>query len=141
METSNSNLVLGEMPIGTLPQNIPEEHIPYGNGRAHSSNGYRQIAFNHQCDVAIAITCNIKRQGLANILPPRTTRHKTAFIIVNQTPHRIEPSPIRALQTMVNIPTSLPYAAPCVTAHIAKTGVHDIVNALRNPHPGILVIR
>ena len=42
----------------------------------------RQIAFNLQSGVAITITCNLGKQGVSNILPPRTCRHKTAFLVI-----------------------------------------------------------
>lgn len=34
---------------------------------------------------AITITCNLSKQGVCNILPPRTCRHKTAFIVIDET--------------------------------------------------------
>ena len=63
----------------------------------------RQIAFNLQSGGdAITITCNLKNQGPRNILPPKTTRYKTAFIVIDETdtdklsqrrlPHADEPS-------------------------------------------------
>lgn len=42
----------------------------------------RQIAFNLQSGGAIAITCNLGKQGVCNILPPKTCRHKTAFLVI-----------------------------------------------------------
>lgn len=32
--------------------------------------------------MAITITCNLGKQGVTNILPPKTTRHKTAFLVI-----------------------------------------------------------
>lgn len=48
-------------------------------------NGKKQIAINQQYGLAITITCNLGKQGVCNILPPRTCRHKTAFIVINET--------------------------------------------------------
>ena len=45
-------------------------------------NGKKQIPINIQSGGAITITCNLGKQGVCNILPPRTCRHKTAFIVI-----------------------------------------------------------
>lgn len=45
-------------------------------------SGARQIPINLQSEVAITITCNLGKQGVCNILPPRTCRHKTAFLVI-----------------------------------------------------------
>lgn len=42
----------------------------------------KQIPFNLQSGTAITITCNLGKQGISNILPPRTCRHKTALIVI-----------------------------------------------------------
>lgn len=45
-------------------------------------SGARQIPINLQSEVAITITCNLGKQGVCNILPPKTTRHKTAVLVI-----------------------------------------------------------
>ena len=47
-----------------------------------TKSGARQIPINLQSEVAITITCNLGKQGVCNILPPRTCRYKTAFIVI-----------------------------------------------------------
>lgn len=43
----------------------------------------RQVAINLIGEgLAITITCNLKSTGPANVLPPKTTRHKTAFLVI-----------------------------------------------------------
>lgn len=47
-------------------------------------NGKRQIAINlSKMGGVITITCNLAKQGVSNILPPKTSRTKTAFLVVS----------------------------------------------------------
>lgn len=49
-------------------------------------SGKKQIPFNlSNRGGAITITCNLGKQGISNILPPRTCRHKTAFLVIDET--------------------------------------------------------
>lgn len=42
----------------------------------------KQIGINLMSGMAITITCNLGKQGVTNILPPRTCQHKTTFLVI-----------------------------------------------------------